>query len=931
MNQLINTSGSIWKKWDLHVHSPASKLNNQFGEWDEYLQTLEGLSDISVLGITDYYSIEGYLRVKQYKDIGGLANIDLILPNIELRIDTVTTRDRPINLHIIFSPNVVEHIEDKFLRELKYEYGGRTFSCTNSDLINLGKLVNSTLSDEAALREGMNQFKVSIPKLEDVLQQNRTIFSGHYMTIVANKETDGASGLRDTSMRIEQQKIYQFADAIFSSRAGDRKFFLGQIEGYSKELIIERFGSLKPCIHGSDAHSIEKICKPDLNRFTWIKADPSFQGLIQIIHEPEYRVIVQENHPDTKSDYNVIDSVSFFNNEIFTEEEIKLNPGLNTIIGGKSSGKSLLLYKIAQAISLNEVESRSNENHWKNPYSNSFIDTVDFKVNWRNNDTSTNSENKGKVTYIPQMYINSLSEEAADEDLQKKIREILIQKEDNARFLTEKRELINNINSAIRQNIIKMFEKIDELEVVKQEIEKIGEKEAIRKEQSKLQLLIDEKFKSSSLSQTDETEMKDLEKQSHKILEEIEIQKFNIDKVDTSSRELNIILDDVNSKLKILCQNLNEDTLQVINNLQLDINSAFLKAQNDLTDNKTNFITLKQTNINQHQEITNKLNPFLEKIKELSDITDLKSRVTEQVQLLKQIDEQLRKKTECESILNQLKQNILGGFKENFTILTDFKSYFDGKAEFENLSLSAGIIFDQSKFQDSFLSLFNRRGRITNVFQNTEQLVVFNDNDEFLFDETTYINKIEYLFYNIIQKDYPSLKLKQSFTKQQAIEALLSTTTTKIIYDLTKDEDNLTQMSPGKRGLVLLELFLEMSEDKHPILIDQPEDNLDNRTISKELVKIIKSKKEKRQIIIVTHNANLVVLTDAENVIVANQDVQLQENHTRRFEYLSGSLECDFLVEGSKKITSKGIKSHVCEILEGGQEAFEIREKKYGF
>ncbi|WP_157050027.1 hypothetical protein [Thalassobacillus sp. C254] len=79
-------------------------------------------------------------------------------------------------------------------------------------------------------------------------------------------------------------------------------------------------------------------------------------------------------------------------------------------------------------------------------------------------------------------------------------------------------------------------------------------------------------------------------------------------------------------------------------------------------------------------------------------------------------------------------------------------------------------------------------------------------------------------------------------------------------------------MSPGKRGLVLLELFLDMSDEKHPILIDQPEDNLDNRTISTDLVKFIKKKSAQRQVIIVTHNANSVVLTDSENVIVANQD-----------------------------------------------------------
>jgi ABC-type Mn2+/Zn2+ transport system ATPase subunit len=120
----------------------------------------------------------------------------------------------------------------------------------------------------------------------------------------------------------------------------------------------------------------------------------------------------------------------------------------------------------------------------------------------------------------------------------------------------------------------------------------------------------------------------------------------------------------------------------------------------------------------------------------------------------------------------------------------------------------------------------------------------------------------------------------------------------------------------------------------HPILIDQPEDNLDNRTIFFDLKNFIKSKKRNRQIIIVTHNANLVVATDAECIIVANQDGQQQgkDNKTYKFEYVSGSLENTF-VEDSKSgvLYQKGIKEHVCDILEGGKEAFLKREQKYGF
>ena len=142
-----------------------------------------------------------------------------------------------------------------------------------------------------------------------------------------------------------------------------------------------------------------------------------------------------------------------------------------------------------------------------------------------------------------------------------------------------------------------------------------------------------------------------------------------------------------------------------------------------------------------------------------------------------------------------------------------------------------------------------------------------------------------------------------------------------------------TEMSPGKQAFVILKLLLEFSTKECPILIDQPEDSLDNRAIYNELVQYIRTKKKQRQIILVTHNPNVVVSADAENVIVANQNGKNSKNKDNlKFQYINGALENtkpknqDLIV-----LNSQGIREHVCEILEGGREAFEKREKKYGF
>ena len=91
-------------------------------------------------------------------------------------------------------------------------------------------------------------------------------------------------------------------------------------------------------------------------------------------------------------------------------------------------------------------------------------------------------------------------------------------------------------------------------------------------------------------------------------------------------------------------------------------------------------------------------------------------------------------------------------------------------------------------------------------------------------------------------------------------------------------------------------------------------------------------------VIIVTHNANLVVGTDSENVIVANQMGQNETTSTQkhRFEYVNGPIEHSFKIEDENdpyyndELRRQGIREHICDILEGGQEAFRIRERKYG-
>ena len=113
-------------------------------------------------------------------------------------------------------------------------------------------------------------------------------------------------------------------------------------------------------------------------------------------------------------------------------------------------------------------------------------------------------------------------------------------------------------------------------------------------------------------------------------------------------------------------------------------------------------------------------------------------------------------------------------------------------------------------------------------------------------------------------------------------------------------------------------------------MIDQPEDDLDNRSIFRELTPFILSRKVDRQIIVVTHNANVVLGSDAEEVIVANQDGKNTPNNAYKFEYVTGAIEhCEVNADKEGVLYQESIQQHICDILEGGRDAFKQREMKY--
>jgi len=145
---------------------------------------------------------------------------------------------------------------------------------------------------------------------------------------------------------------------------------------------------------------------------------------------------------------------------------------------------------------------------------------------------------------------------------------------------------------------------------------------------------------------------------------------------------------------------------------------------------------------------------------------------------------------------------------------------------------------------------------------------------------------------------------------------LFSTGHISVRYEILYDGIEIRKLSPGTRGIVLLLLYLALDDaDDRPLIIDQPEENLDPKSVFDELVSLFIAAKSKRQVIMVTHNANLVINTDADQIIVANASPP-SSGGLPSFTYTAGGLE------------DAEIRKVVCDILEGGEKAFRERSRR---
>lgn len=913
--------GSEWRRWDLHVHTPNTKKNDNYKgdtveeKWknfysaiETYINSTDERKKVSAIGITDYLAIDNYNKVVSD---GILVKDELaIFPNVEMRI-TPMGKKSPVNIHFIFNPDFVDKLENRFFGRLEFEYG-RKYHATKSDLIELGKSMGIE-DNEEAYKKGIEQFVPSYTAISNLFKDDVELRENTLIG-VANGSSDGASGINKgeggDQLSLTRFAVYKMCDFIFSSSDNDINYFLGKGVD-SEEEVKAKCGSLKPCFHGSDAHCIERLFEPDNSRYCWIKSDTTFNGLKQVIYEPEARVRIGELKPEEKADYYVIDKV-VINEDGFSDEPIEFNDKLTCIIGGKSTGKSLLLQNIARAIDNRQVEEKINISRVPSRELNN------VSVFWKDGDINNNGnfDETHKIVYIPQTYLNRLTDEGEKTSEIDRIIQDIVLLDPRAKNAFEKMENdVKMYKPSLDKKIYDMLQAYSEMTSIIQERNEIGTESGIRKEIEKLKMQKEIISKETSIS---EEELKKFDEAIKKISVLESVIRNAIEEIGLV-KDMSLPVEKTNILGKF-----SEDTFKIILDFQKEILEQAGNKWNVKKDEIVSKLLFTKVDAEGKREEALKVKSELEqKVIENEALTKLSEQIKNEESKLEVVLNATQKcnakKKEYEEKLDEV-SNAINAYKE---IHNNYANVVNENAETnsDGLDFSVGIQFKN----DAFCSFIKE-----SINNNSLKRIGIAFDDKFRGEIFT-----KELLRDIIDKLVKEeLKLLKNKTIESVLRDILSDWYL-VSYNVKLENDSINQMSPGKKALVLLKLLISMADSKCPILIDQPEDDLDNRSIFDELIPFIRKKKVERQIIVVTHNANVVLGGDAEEIIVANQDGNNSPNYKFKFEYRSGSIENSTIVyenDGTIRkgvLNEKGIQQHICDILEGGERAFDLRKHKY--
>jgi len=969
------------------VHAPGTVMNDQFGgqdPWKDYFSAVNAASPpIEAIGVTDYYLTDAYTKVVAAKLEGVIPNVKLIFPNVELRLNVGTVRGRWVNIHLLVCPNQNDHVEElhRFLARLRFQAHGDTYSCTRDDLIKLGKAADpNILDDKIALSHGAGQFKVDFNQLRDEFAKSDWA-KENVLVAIAGAETDGTSGVRDAADSTLRQEMEKFGHIIFASSTAQREFWLGY-RSVNKAQLCERYGGTKPCLHGSDGHTVTKVGVPDDNRFSWIKGAVEFDALRQACIDPESRAYVGEMPPAVGAPSQVIDYIDIENAPWAGTTKIEFNSGLVAIIGARGSGKTALADMVA-------VACDAACNSMGGPISSSsFIERArdllgESKVTiaWKNgnkvqrflNGSSVVDSPIPRVRYLSQQFVEDLcSSSGVSDALLREIERVIFESHPTAECngaLTFD-ELLDSMASRFRQartneesSIAIISERIgDELE----KIRILGD--LAQQVQNKKKTIGDYTADQSKLIPKGQEERAKKLSEVTAAAEKVRgyVRYFNAQEQSATALsdavshlrrnqapEMLRVTQQTYSACNMKPEEWKTFLIDYTGNVDAQIESLLVSSRKAVQAWKGiapvspqtpdgSFLPtgtpLEQIALAVLDAESNRLQGLVNAdVVSQRQFAALSKKIASETDALRAMEERLKDAEGAKERVKSLQVERDRAYAGVFEAIAGLESTLNIIYEplKKRLAASSGTLNKLSFVVSRKANIEGWAAIAENELLDLRRQGPFRGKGSLLAVAEQYlrgvwesgdVSAISAAMTMFRQKFHGDLLEHAAVPKANPVEYrawlkrlakwLYSTDHIQLHYSVQYDGIDIRKLSPGTRGVVLLLLYLAIDDaDDRPLIIDQPEENLDPKSVFDELVGLFTSAKTKRQVIIVTHNANLVINTDADQIIIANAERQIR-GALPRLSYQSGGLE------------SKGIRKSVCDILEGGAEAFKERARR---
>lgn len=999
--------GAVWRKWDIHVHSPAS--DGFKGDYNQFIIQL-GNADCDVIGINDYFSVAGYREVVRrlsdpagdtegnaaYRDALEKLRSKVLLPVVECRMTNVLMNKhgksgQRLNFHLIFDPELSPEDIENFLKTQQVD----------------GSSIGGRYADSAFL---LNSVQV---EFNDILKRLKAdgSFRDRFLVWLPYDEYGGIDGIDPKTDQLLKLNLIRDADMLGSSNKNQTDFFLWKHPTYTEQQFREWFGVRKPCVKGSDSHNVNDELgrlkdhkSQPTDKYCWIKADPTFAGLRQILHEPEDRIFIGACPPKLEEVRN--NATRFIDRLQITRStdadtpdkwfacDVPLNADMVAIIGNKGSGKSALADILALA-----GNTHCDPEHFSFLVKNRFCErsgklAKQFEVRalWADGTETTLRLNAKpdpngveRVRYIPQTYLEKVcteTEPGQQSEFQAELRKVIFSHISEAdrlgkhtldeliEYKTE--ELKGQIANARREisrvntDLVRLEDKstpdyrarIEALLAEKQQELKAHKDIAPTKVEQPSEVGAEQKAAFAAIGLKLGEERATLNRIDSETTEKRQLQKTLAEnialagkiegKIDTFGSEYARLGRETSADLQRLGLELGKLVTLTIDK------SMLVVARKKLMEEKTavdavldggapdNLPSQKAACLERITALQGQLDApnkrfqeYNEALRAWNEKAALIEGSAEKADSLKGYEAQLAYlRTGLPTDIDKLRlerREIAKGIHKSLAAIRDvYKAMF---AAVQELISSSVVIKEGFKltFESSIIvrnlagELFDRyiSANVSGSFYRKEKATALDEiggefdvnTDE---EALSYIDDIvSHLKHDMRTAQQSPMSIASQLRKNVDVKSLYDFMWglgyLEPEYSLKLDGKDLSHLSPGERGTLLLVFYLLVDKSHKPIIVDQPEENLDSQTVYKLLIPAIKDVKKRRQIIMVTHSPNIAVVCDAEQIIHAHID----RAAGNAVIYTMGAIE------------SPAINRYLVDVLEGTRPAFDNREAKY--